>query len=200
MILFIWNNLFENQPIYVFAPLEWIVTQFIISLLASIVVLYPYISYELYLFAKPGLYEGERRFVRNLLIPSYIIFIFGILISFKLVVPFLYKVAYVATADPYLSAKKTLQNAIKVFFAFGVFLQIPLATLIAARLRLVDYKTMKNFRLPVYVMVFILVTNVSMDFTGITQIAILSLFVCMYELSLALLKINMKLRKNQKDI
>jgi len=181
-----WTSIFGTQRIYVFSPLEWIITQLVFSLILSLVILYPYIIYELYLFAKPGLYEHERKFVKIILVPSYFIFLLGLFVSYKFIVPFLYRIAYVNIADPYFSAQKTMQNAFKLFLAFGIFSQIPLATVLAVRLRLVTYQTLKNFRIPVYIISFLVITNVSMDFTGITQITALTMFIIMYELGLIL--------------
>ena len=184
-----WHSIFGDIPPYVLSPLEWIITRLSFSLILTLVILYPYIIYELYSFAKPGLYEHERKFIKSLIIPSYIIFVCGFFIAYKFIIPVLYNIALVSTAEPYLSAGKTVENAIKLLLAFGFFLQIPLVALLADRFGIVDYNTLKNMRLLVYIAVFLFLTNVTADFTGLTQIASLVLFVIMYELSLLLLRV-----------
>ncbi len=183
-----WHDLFGDLPFYVLSPVEWVVAMLSFSLIASLVLLYPYIIYELYSFAKPGLYEHERRFLKTIIIPSYIIFVVGLAAAYKFVIPTLYSIAITASADPYLSAGKTVSNAIKLMLSFGFFLQIPLVTLLANRYGVLDYQTFKMLRIPVYVLVFLLITNITADFTGLTQVASLALFVAMYELSLLLMR------------
>ncbi len=185
-----WKTFFGSEEIYVYSPIEWIITRLLVSLLISLIVVYPYAIYEFYLFAKPGLYENERKFLKTLLIPSYLVFLLGFFIAYKLVIPILYKISYSSLAYPYFSAEKTLQNAFKILIAFGFSFQIPLAMLIAEKLKLVDYKTLKDYRLLIYLFVFILVMNSISDLSFITQISILVLFIVMYELGLLLLRIE----------
>ncbi len=193
MIKSFWKTIVNIDEIYVYSPLEWIVTRLIFSLLISLIVLYPYIIYEFYLFAKPGLYEKERIFLKRLLISSYFVFLIGFFTSYEFLVPFLYRIAYSNVAYPYFSAGRTIQNALRILIIFGLSFQIPLAMLIAERLKLVDYNTFKNFRIPVYLIVLFLVMNTVSDITFITQISIFLLFVAMYELGLFLLRIMAKL-------
>jgi len=189
LLLNFWYSLVGDKQLYVFTPIEWVVIRLTFSALLSLVILYPYIIYELYLFAKPGLYEHERKFLRSILIPSYLIFILGLLFAYEFAVPFLYKIALSNSIEPYLSAERTITNAFKLLLTFGIFFQIPLAMVLADRFKIVDYDTFRSFRIPVYIIILLLVTNLTMDFTGLTQFASLALFVVMYELGLLMLKI-----------
>ncbi len=193
LIMAFWRNTIGNVPLYTYSPLEWIVTCLTLSIVVTAIFLYPYIIYELYLFAKPGLYEHERKFLKTLLIPSYLIFLLGVFISYKFVVPAIYHFALSNTFAPYLSAEETLQNAFRMFLVTGIFFQVPLAMILADKFGIVDYKTFKNLRLPLYVIFFMIVTNVSMDITGITQIASVLIFAAMFETGLLFLKIKKKL-------
>jgi len=188
-LLEFWYSLVGKNPIYVFSPLEWVIIRLSFSILVSLILLYPYIIYELYLFAKPGLYEHERRFLKSILIPSYGIFILGMFFAYKLVVPFLYSLALTSSADPYFSAEKTVTNAFKLLISFGFFFQIPLFMILSDRFRVIEYSTYKSFRIPIYILILIFITNMTMDFTGLTQIASLTLFVVMYETGLLILKL-----------
>nr|WP_269140582.1 twin-arginine translocase subunit TatC [Archaeoglobus neptunius] len=189
-----WETLVGKNPIYVFSPLEWVVIRLTFSAILSLVFLYPYIMYELYLFAKPGLYEHERKFLKTILIPSYFIFLFGLIFAYRFVVPFLYGIALTGSMEPYLSAGRTISNAIKLLLSFGIFFQIPLVMVLAEHFNIVSYKTFRDLRIPIYIVVLLFITNLSMDFTGLTQMAILVLFVVMYETGLAFLRIIQKKR------
>ena len=51
----------------------------------------PTIMYSLWSFVKPGLYSNEKRFIKNTFIPSMILFVLSILLSYKLLIPTIYK-------------------------------------------------------------------------------------------------------------
>ncbi len=187
-LLSFWYSLVGKNSIYVFTPLEWVIIRLSFSVITSLIFLYPYIIYELYLFAKPGLYEHERKFLKVILIPSYGIFLFGTFFAYKFVVPVLYSIALSSTVEPYLSAEKTLINAFKLLISFGFFFQIPLVMVLSDRFDIIKYTTYRSLRIPVYILILIFVTNLTMDFTGLTQVASLVLFVIMYEIGLIILR------------
>jgi len=180
----------ENFKLYVFAPTEWFMAQLTFAFVVTFVLVYPYIVYELYQFAKPGLYEHERRFVKIFLPFSYALFLLGVALAYFVVIP---RIFYVATmfnlgAKPFLSVKRTMYLAFKILLSFGLAFQIPVLVVIAVRIGLIDSKWLREKRLIVYAVVFVLATNVTLDISGISQLVILALVVVMYELSIALAK------------
>jgi len=201
LIRYFWNVILpEGMNIYVFTPTEWFMTQLTFSFVLTLVVLYPYIVYELYQFAKPGLYEHERRFVKTFLPFSYVLFLVGVGLAYFVVIP---RIFYIATmismgAKPYLSVKRTLYLAFKIIVAFGLAFQIPVLAVIAVRIGLITSKWLKDNRLIIYLIVFVLATNVTLDITGISQLIILALVVVMYELSIALAKVMEKNAKSRR--
>ena len=191
----LWDYLFHTHIAMVaFSPTEWIMARLAVSLVISFTVLYPYIMYELYLFAKPGLYEHERRFVKIFLPFSYVLFLTGAALAIFVVLPRMYSLfvrGYLG-ARPFLSVKRTLYSTFKVALAFGLAFQIPVLVAIAARLGIVNSKWLKDKRLIVYIAVFLLATNVTLDFTGISQLIVLSVVVVMYEVSILIAKLMEK--------
>ena len=187
-----WNTLLPSHiPIYTLSPTEILIAQLTFSFVLAFLLLYPYIVYELYQFAKPGLYENERKFVKTFLPFSYLLFVVGLALAYFVIIP---KVFYLSMelgmdAEPFLSAKKTLYTALKILVAFGLTFQIPVLAVIAVRVGLIDCNWLKEKRLIIYLAVFILATNVTLDLSGISQIIVLILVVIMYEISIVLAKI-----------
>jgi len=187
-----WNEVLpKGMNIYVFSPTEWFMAQLTFSFVITLITVYPYIVYELYQFAKPGLYEHERKFVKTFLPFSYVLFIVGVALSYFIIIPKLFSAVIIFSvgAEPYLSAKKTLYSAFKILLAFGLAFQIPVLAVIAVRIGLITSKWLKDKRLLIYLIVFILATNVTLDISGISQLVILALVVVMYELSIVLAKV-----------
>ncbi|MCS7144486.1 MAG: twin-arginine translocase subunit TatC [Archaeoglobaceae archaeon] len=178
-----WEGLI-NEDMFIYSPMEWLLLRLFFSLILSMFFLYPYAMLELYLFAKPGLYEPERKFLKLIIIPSYLIFLAGCFISYEFLLPFIYSFS---SGNSFYSAEKTILNAIKLSFALGFLLQIPLAVFLLEKLKIINYQTLKSLRLPIYLLLIFLIFNSPTDLGGLTQIATLILFFIMFELSLFVL-------------
>jgi len=181
-----WGELIGEQ-MFAFSPPEWILLRLVFSLILSAIFVYPYAMLELYLFAKPGLYDSERQFLKAIIIPSYVLFLAGSYISYKFFVPFLYSLS---SGNPFYSVEKTALNAIKLSFAFGILLQIPLAMFLLDKFRILSYQSLRSMRIPIYLLLTILLLNSSADLGGLTQIAIIISFLIMFELGLLLLGVS----------
>ena len=176
-----------NEEMFVYSPMEWILLRLGFSLILSLVILYPYAMLELYLFAKPGLYESERRFLKFAIIPSYLLFLAGSYISYKFLVPVLYSLS---AGNPFYSAEKTILNALKLSFSLGFLLQVPLAIFLLDKFRILSYETIKNLRIPIYLILIALIFNSSADVGGLTMIALIFSFFVIFELSLFVLSLS----------
>lgn len=181
-----WGELI-GEEMFVYSPTEWVLLCLVVSLIISMIVVYPYAMFELYLFAKPGLYDSERRFLKIAIIPSYIVFLVGSYISYKFLVPFLYSFSF---GNHFYSVEKTTLNALKLSFAFGILLQIPLVIILLESFRIVSYQTLKNLRLPLYLILTAFLLNSPADIGGLTQLAIILSFFIMFEISLLILRVS----------
>jgi len=193
-----WEYVFaEKQEMVIFAPTEWFIARLVFSFVLTFFIGYPYLVYELYNFAKPGLYSHERNFVKMFLPFSYLLFLMGTALSFFIVIPRVYSIATVNYfgAEPFLSVKNTLLGMFKVFLAFGLAFQIPVLIVIAVRLGLIDAAWLKGKRLILYIAIILLSTNVTFDVSGLSQIIILGVVAVMYELSILIATLMEKARK-----
>ncbi|MEM1578491.1 MAG: twin-arginine translocase subunit TatC [Archaeoglobaceae archaeon] len=182
----LWWELVKEE-MFAFNVLEWILLNLTFSIILSLILLYPYAIFEIYQFAKPGLYGHERRFLKSLLLPSYALFLLGLMISYKIILPLLFSLSY---GDPFFSVERTMSNALRISFTFAISLQIPLAVFMLDRFRIATYETLRNLRLPVYLLLTILILNSSTDFSGFAQIATLITLGLMFELGLTILKFS----------
>jgi|Deesub1362A_J573_1020465.scaffolds.fasta_scaffold00236_2 sec-independent protein translocase protein TatC len=198
-----WLGLFKSEmEMVIYSPTEWIVSRLTFSFLIVVFVTYPYLVYQLYQFAKPGLFEYERKFVRTFIPFSYILFLIGTGLAYFVIIPKLYGWAVVPYlgAEPQLSVKRTFYGAFKIFFAFGFAFQIPLLAVISVRLGLVSSDWLKGKRLIVYIAIFIFATNITFDISGISQMIILGLVAIMYELSILLARLMERNREKQESL
>ena len=108
-------------------------TPFKLTLALSVFIAVPYLLYEIWGFVAPALYRTERRLVFPLLVSSTILFYVGMafayFVVFPLVFDFLTGVAPEGVAvTPDISLY--LDFALKMFFAFGLAFEVPIATVL----------------------------------------------------------------------
>ncbi len=107
-----------------------------LALLAAVLVCIPYILYQLWGFIAPGLYRHEKRLIWPLLISSTLLFYLGGAFAYFVVFPLVF--AFFAAVTPTGVTMMTdigeyLSFVIKLFFAFGVAFEVPVATILLVR-------------------------------------------------------------------
>jgi sec-independent protein translocase protein TatC len=97
----------------------------------------PYLLYQLWAFVAPGLYDSEKRLAIPLLISSSTLFYLGIMFAYFVVFPIIFK--FFTSTAPEGVAVMTDINAylsfvLKLFFAFGLAFEVPVATVLMVRM------------------------------------------------------------------
>ena len=64
------------------SPMAVIIAYIELGIITSFAFNYPFIMWQLYLFLKPGLFEEEKEFIRNLVLFATILFILGAMVGF----------------------------------------------------------------------------------------------------------------------
>lgn len=109
----------------------------------------PFIVYELWMFAAPGLYKREKRVLIPLLISSFLMFIAGICYCYFIVFHFIFHfisgfapvaVNFAPDIDSYISF------AIHLFLAFGIAFEVPIAVIVLTALNVVSLEKMRHLR------------------------------------------------------
>lgn len=103
----------------------------------AVVIAMPYLLYQLWAFVAPGLYDHEKRLVVPLLVSSSLLFYLGIVFAYYVVFPLIF--AFFTSTAPDGVAVMTDINAylsfvLKLFFAFGIAFEVPVATVLMVRM------------------------------------------------------------------
>ena len=107
------------------------------ALACAVAIAVPYLLYQLWAFVAPGLYAREKKLVVPLLISSSVLFYLGIVFAYFVVFPIIF--TFFASTAPDGVAVMTDINAylgfvIKLFFAFGIAFEVPVATVLLIRM------------------------------------------------------------------
>ena len=146
------------QIIYT-AVSEAFTTQLKLSLIAGVVVVSPYIFYQLWAFVKPALYDNEIRLFRVLFFVALLLFLAGIVFCYCYVYELalnLFLVAGENLATPMLSIDKYVSFLFAFILPFGVVFELPVALYIAARMGWVNSESLKSSRKFVFFGIFVL--------------------------------------------
>jgi len=106
---------------------------FKLTLSVAILLAIPVLLFQLWAFIAPGLYDNERKLIFPLLFASTMLFFLGIVFAYYVVFPLVF--GFLTQAAPEGVAVMTdissyLDFVLKLFFAFGVAFEVPIATLI----------------------------------------------------------------------
>lgn len=108
-------------------------TPFKLTLVIALFLAMPYVLYQIWSFIAPGLYKHEKQLAIPLLISSVLLFYLGMVFAYFVVFPLVF--GFFTTAGPEGVAVMTdinryLDFVLKLFFAFGLSFEIPVATVL----------------------------------------------------------------------
>jgi sec-independent protein translocase protein TatC len=108
-------------------------TPFKLTLITAIVLSVPVLLYQIWSFVAPGLYKNERQIVLPLVVSSTLLFFLGIAFAYFVVFPLMF--AFFTQAAPegiavMTDISKYLDFVLKLFFAFGIAFEVPVATVL----------------------------------------------------------------------
>lgn len=132
---------------------------FKLSLVVAVIVAMPYILHQIWSFIAPGLYTNEKRLAIPLLLSSIVLFYAGIAFCYFVVFPLLF--GFFTSVGPENVAVMTdissyLNFVLKLFFAFGLAFEIPVATLLLIKSGVVTVESLRAKRAYVVVVCFII--------------------------------------------
>lgn len=194
----------ENIRLSLLYPTEGFIVQLKISLVAGIFVTAPWIFYQIWKFVSPALYANEKRWIWPTVFFTSLCFMTGAVFAWFVLLwatSFLMGfsseggavslgfggLTFLEFGTPAVenvwSLGKTLDFILRMFLAFGVMFELPVAMYFLARIGLVDARFLRQYRKHAYVVVLIAASIITPP-DIITQVALgLPLF-GLYELSI----------------
>jgi sec-independent protein translocase protein TatC len=170
--LFSFSNelyLYVSKPIRAYLPdnLSMIATEvaspfltpFKLTLILSMFAAMPYILYQAWAFLAPGLYKREKKVVLPLFFSSVLLFYGGMAFAYYVVFPLVF-MFFSSIAPEGVSIMPDIRSyldfVLKLFFAFGISFEIPIAVVILSWMGAVDPNKLAKKRPYVFVFCFIL--------------------------------------------
>lgn len=130
-----------------------------LCLYVTVFITIPYVLQQVWGFVRPGLYLREKRFAVPLLVSSTALFYLGMAFAYYVVFPlaFVFFAGQTLTGvTPTTDINQYLDFVLKLFFAFGVAFEIPVATVLLAKTGLASSRSMASKRPYVIVGCFVI--------------------------------------------
>lgn len=133
-------------------------TPFKLALVSAMFLSMPYILYQLWAFVAPALYKQEKKIALPLFCASVILFYTGMAFAYYLVFPLVF-LFFTSVAPEGISVmpdiRAYLDFVLKLFMAFGLSFQIPIAVVILSWLGTVNPNKLATKRPYVFVLCFV---------------------------------------------
>lgn len=143
------SHLPEGTKMAAIDPASPVITPFLLVIILAIFIAIPYLLYQVWSFIAPGLYKHEKQLALPLFASSVVLFYSGMAFAYFVVFPLVF--GFVSSFTPegvnYTpDISRYLYFALKMFFAFGVAFEVPIATilLVAAGLTTPESLTAKR--------------------------------------------------------
>ena len=134
-------------------------TPFKLAFIAAVALTIPVALHQAWSFIAPGLYLKERRLALPLLVSSTALFFLGMAFAYYLVFPLMFQF-FIASAPEGITVAtdigRYLDFCIKLFFAFGLAFEVPVATFLIVSAGLTTVEELRKKRAYVILSAFVL--------------------------------------------
>jgi sec-independent protein translocase protein TatC len=139
------SQLPENSSMIATEVASPFLVPFKLTMFLALYISMPYVLYQVWAFVAPGLYDKEQHFVFPLLLSSILLFYLGTAFAFFVVFPLLFgfftKIAP-AGVMVMTDISHYLNFILKLFFAFGLAFEVPIATILLAKTGIASVESM----------------------------------------------------------
>lgn len=120
------------------------------SIYLGLLVVSPYILYELFSFVSPALYDSERKYSVQALFIIYLLFVLGVLMSYYVLFPISFRFLGTYSVAERVNSTITLDSYVSTFttltLLMGVFFQLPVIAFALAKLGIINFDMLSKYR------------------------------------------------------
>ncbi len=137
---------------------ETFVTHLRVSFYLGLIVAFPYVFYQFWLFVKPGLYPNERKVAGRVVTICSLLFILGVLFGYYVIAPFAITFLINYTIQGVTNAP-TLTSYVSYLVMFtiptGLIFELPIVVYFLSKIGLVTPALMRKYRRHAIVLIFL---------------------------------------------
>jgi len=168
-----------------------------VAFIAGLILVSPFVLYQIWAFVAPGLYRHEKKYVVPFVLLGSVFFAMGICFGYFVAIPVGFKFLLGYATDfikPMPAMKEYLSFSIKFLLVFGLVFEFPVVLVLLAKIGVVDAKTLARQRKYAILLIFIFAAVMTPP-DLISQVLMALPLMGLYELSILLAKLFGKKKK-----
>jgi len=140
---------FPDMELIFLKPAGNLLAMMNISMWSAFILGLPYISWEIWRFVVPGLFQHERRLVPIMMVVTILCFATGAAMAYFIIIP--YALHFFLTfgaemAVPTIEIKEYISFVLRMIIVFGAIFELPVVSFILARVGLITPKLLRKIR------------------------------------------------------
>ena len=151
----------------------------------------PYILYELFRFVSPALYENEKKYSVQVVVVIYLLFIFGVLMSYYVLFPISFRFLGTYSVAERVHSTITLDSYVSTFttltLLMGVVFQLPVIVFALTKLGFVDSALLAKYRKHALILIMLVAAIITPPDLMTLILVIIPLYI-LYEASIRVAK------------
>lgn len=163
-----------------------------VAFILGLMVVLPYILYQLFLFIAPALYQHEKKYVRGIVVGGYFQFIIGTLLSYFVIFPLTFRFLGTYQVSEEVANIINLESYIDTFFMLnmmmGIVFEIPVISWLLAKLGVLTSRFMSQYRRHAIVATLILSAIITPTGDAFTLALVALPIYILYEISIWVIK------------
>ncbi len=191
----------EGDKLIFTALPEMFFTYLKVAFISGILLVAPYIFYQLWLFIAPGLYKTEKKYVIPFVVISTILFVGGALFGYFVVFPFGFEF-FISFNSEYVKALPSVKQyfgfAVKLLFAFGIVFELPVVIFFLTKMGMVTPALLRKNRKYAILMTFVIAAILTPP-DVITQAMMAGPLIILYEIGIVVSMIAWKKKQAKKE-
>jgi len=160
-----------------------------VSLVAGIIVAFPYILYEIWSFIRPALYNKERKYSRGAVFISSLLFILGVMFAYFLIVPLTINFLGTYQVSDFVQNNVSLNSyigtVVSVSLGVGIVFELPIFVYFLTKVGIITPRFMKKNR-KYMIVILLIISAIITPPDVISQILVVIPLIILYELSIGI--------------
>lgn len=162
------------------------------SLYLGVLMISPYILYEIFRFVTPALYEDEKKLSSIIFVSMYFMFLLGVIINYYVIFPFSFRFLGTYQVSPKVHSTITLDSYMDTYLVLslvmGLIFQLPIVSYLMAKYKLVSYSILSEYRKHTFIIILLVAAIITPPDLMTLFLVTIPLY-CLFEISLWIVRV-----------
>ena len=172
------------------------------GVIAGVMLVAPYLFYQLWLFIAPGLYQNEKKYVIPFVFFSTFLFVGGALFGYFFVFPLVFKF-FLGFENEYIQAMPSMNDyfsfVVRLLFGFGISFELPVVIFFLAKIGIVTPELLRKKWKYALLLMFVVGAIITPP-DIISQVLLAVPLIALYEVGIILAVIGTKKKAEEKEM